>query len=184
MTHCRECRGKTSDEAPVCPRCGAPKPALQDYKGSGFEWASKATLFGVPLVHVAFGRDRNGKRRVAGGIVAVGQFGIGVVTVAQIGVGLIGIGQFIVGMGVIAQVAFASVASLGQFATGAVLCIGQFAAGAPLAGQVVVPLPPAVTLPVAVVLTIFCLEMIRAVFRSVRRKSSAEINPGDAPSPE
>ena len=82
---CRACKHDISTDAVMCPKCGAPFPARTTANVSGYEWKSKATLFGWPLVHVAFGRDKNGKLRVAKGIVAIGQFGVGAVTVAQFG---------------------------------------------------------------------------------------------------
>ena len=106
---------------------------------SGRDWKSQTTIFGLPLVHIAYGRDENGKRRVAKGIIAIGQFGVGVITIAQFGVaGLFGLGQFMIAPLAIAQFAGSLVAiaqfaitlcfGLGQFATGYV-AIGQFAAG-------------------------------------------------------
>ena len=82
----------------------------------GFEWKSSTKLFGWPLVHIAFGREKGGKLRIAKGVLAIGQFGIGAITIAQFGIGfLAGVGQFILaplalaqfglGLGVIAQFA-------------------------------------------------------------------------------
>ncbi|MGB9618257.1 MAG: hypothetical protein ACPL7J_13120, partial [Desulfomonilaceae bacterium] len=45
----------------------------------GFQWKTQRTLFGLPLVCIAFGRDEKGKIRVARGVVAVGQVAIGAV---------------------------------------------------------------------------------------------------------
>jgi hypothetical protein len=119
LTTCRECGAEVSDRARACPRCGAPQPANQLWSGSGFEWKSTRTYGGFPLVHIAFGRDRRGKWRVAKGIIAIGQFALGLVTVAQFGVGLVfGLGQFIVGGTVLAQFAGGLVVGVGQIATG------------------------------------------------------------------
>src|SRR5262249_18791217 len=44
----------------------------------GKEYKSKTTIFGIPLLHVAFGIDpKTGKKRVAKGIIAVGDIAIG-----------------------------------------------------------------------------------------------------------
>ena len=95
--------------------------------GFGFEWKSARTCGGYPLVHIAFGKDSRGKWRVARGIIAIGQFALGLVTVAQFGVGLLfGFGQFLIG-GVV----------LAQFAGGLVLGVGQVATGYVAIGQVV-----------------------------------------------
>ncbi len=100
------------------------KPDSAVRRPVGFEWKSKATVFGLPLVHIAIGRDRNGKLRVARGVVAIGQFGVGVITIAQFGFGFLGsIGQFVM-----------APAAVGQFAVGLIV-IGQFAIGLAAAGQ-------------------------------------------------
>lgn len=84
----------------------------------GFEWKTRRTLFGFPLVCVSFGRDEKGNTRVAKGIVAVGQFAIGVIAVAQVGVGfLFSFGQAVFGL-----------VTLGQLAIG-FLAVGQIAVG-------------------------------------------------------
>ncbi|HAV43001.1 TPA: hypothetical protein DCX15_03180 [bacterium] len=99
----------------------------------GFEWKSKTTLFGLPLIHIAIGWTiglEEGRWRlrpkVAKGIIAIGQFAFGVITIAQIGIGLLfGFGQVILGLTVVAQFALGVIFGLGQFATGYV-AIGQF----------------------------------------------------------
>lgn len=104
----------------------------------GFERRSETTLFGLPLVHSVGGKDPfTGKRRVACGVVAIGQFAIGGVALCQAGAGLVvvsqfaagllfGVGQFIVAPAAIAQFAATVLGSLGQFAVG-FATIGQFA---------------------------------------------------------
>ena len=125
LTTCRECGAEVSDQARVCLRCGAPQPANLSWSGTGFEWKSSRTYGVYPLVHIAFGRDRRGKLRVAKGVIAIGQFALGLVTVAQFGVGLLfGFGQFLIGGFVLAQFAGALVAGVGQIATG-YAAIGQ-----------------------------------------------------------
>ena len=125
LTTCRECGAEVSDQARACPRCGASQPANPAWSSTGFEWKSSRTYGGYPLVHIAFGKDSRGKRRVAKGIVAIGQFALGLITVAQFGVGLLfGFGQFLIGGVVLAQFAGALVLGVGQIATGYV-AIGQ-----------------------------------------------------------
>lgn len=126
---CRSCREGVSTEALSCPHCGAPHPAQQNWGGRGYEWKSKATLFGYPVVHVAFGRDEKGKLRVAKGVIAIGQFGIGAITVAQFGVGfLFGLGQFMLAPLALGQFAI-GLAAAGQFGIGLLFGAGQFATG-------------------------------------------------------
>ena len=94
LSTCRECGAEVNDRPGALPRCGAPQPANPAWSGTGFEWKSSRTYAGFPLVHIAFGKDSRGKRRVAKGVIAIGQFALGLITVAQFGVGLVfGFGQ-------------------------------------------------------------------------------------------
>jgi len=129
LTQCRECQKEISKEAMYCPHCGAPFPAREKWRGRGFEWKSKQTFYGFPLVHIAFGRDAQNRIRVAKGVIAIGQFGIGLITIAQFGVGILfGFGQFILGLTGLAQFAITGLFGVGQFALG-YIAIGQFALG-------------------------------------------------------
>lgn len=129
LVPCRECRHLISPNARSCPQCGAPFPARENWSGWGYEWKSKKTWYGYPLIHIAFGKNSQGKLRVAKGVVAIGQFAIGLVTIAQFGIGfLFGFGQFILGLTAIAQVAGGLIFALGQFAFG-YIAIGQIAIG-------------------------------------------------------
>jgi hypothetical protein len=103
----------------------------------GFEWRTKAEIFGWPLIHVAIGRDpRTLKLRVARGVIAVGQFGIGLITVAQFGFGLLfGLGQLVGGYVAVGQLALGLRFALGQFAIG-LTAIGQFAIGRYVLAQI------------------------------------------------
>ncbi len=122
---CRECKREVSLKAKFCPGCGAPYPAKKEWDGTGFEWKSTKTFYGYPLVHIAFGKNAEGKFRVAKGIIAIGQFAIGLITFAQFGIGVIfGFGQFIFGLSAISQFAFSILFGIGQFAIGYV-AIGQ-----------------------------------------------------------
>ncbi len=96
----------------------------------GYEWKTKAHILGLPLVHIALGRDREtGKLLIAKGVIAIGQFAIGVVAFGQFSVGILaGFGQFAAGLFAVAQFAVGILFGIGQFATGAA-AIGQFAFG-------------------------------------------------------
>ena len=119
LLKCRECGQEVSNQAFICPHCGAPQPGELQWLGTGFEWQSTQTFLGYPLIHVAVGKDARGKRRVAKGVIAIGQFAVGLITVAQFGVGLLfGFGQFIFGFTALAQFALAFYFGVGQFATG------------------------------------------------------------------
>jgi len=72
----------------VCPHCGAPYPAKENWDGWGFEYKSKATIAGLPLLHISFKYKPNRVPVPAKGIIAIGQFACGVFTLSQFGVGL------------------------------------------------------------------------------------------------
>ena len=64
----------------------------------GFEWRTKASIFGFPLICIAFGRDPDGRIRIAKGFLAVGQFAYGGIVIAQFGAGILTLSQFAVGL--------------------------------------------------------------------------------------
>lgn len=97
------------------------KSDLSDIFKSGvyFEYRSKRTLFGLPLVHVNIGLGRTAK-----GIIAVGLVAKGIISVGLLGFGVIAFGLFSLGV-----FAFGTLA-LGLFSAGAI-CLGiVIAAGA------------------------------------------------------
>ena len=73
---------------------------------------------------------------MAKGIIAVGQFAVGLITFAQVGIGLLfGFGQCIFGFTAVAQVAFGLYFGLGQISTGWT-AIGQICFGYYVLAQV------------------------------------------------
>jgi hypothetical protein len=135
LIRCEECGSDISDKAWICPKCGYPikmqnLPFPMRLGWWSYEWKSETTLFGWPLVHIAWGWDWNtGRLRVAKGIIAIGQFGIGLITIAQFGIGLLFcLGQFVVGFTALGQFAGGVLFAAGQFAVG-LYAYGQFAAG-------------------------------------------------------
>ncbi len=126
---CPECQEEVSAGAKSCPYCGASFSAKKQSKGFGFEWKSSKTFYGYPLVHIAFGRDERNRLKVAKGIVAIGQFGVGLITFAQFGIGILfAFGQFVLGFTTVAQIAISVLFGVGQLATG-YIAIGQVAFG-------------------------------------------------------
>ncbi|ETW97649.1 MAG: hypothetical protein ETSY1_21780 [Candidatus Entotheonella factor] len=126
---CRECQREVSRSARKCPHCRAPNPGQPHWQGTGREWKSKTTIWGYPLIHIAYGRNAQGKLRVAKGVIAIGQFAIGLIAIAQFGVGLLfGFGQFVCALSAFAQVALTPTIGIGQLATG-YIALGQIALG-------------------------------------------------------
>jgi hypothetical protein len=133
---CRSCRQMVKIGLIRCPHCGVVSPTHGQVRGSGFEWKTETEFFGYPLVHVAVGRDQDGRLRVAKGVIAIGQYAIGAFVLAQFGVALVfGLGQFILGPIVLGQIAIGLLFGAGQFATG-YAAIGQFALGYYAIGQI------------------------------------------------
>lgn len=110
-----------------------------------YEYKSKKTFMGLPLMHIHFGLKPVRAKGViaignaAQGIIAIGIVGLGVITLAPVGVGLLlAIGIIAVGGMALGSLAVGVVAggavSVGVFTMGAV-AIGQFSFGAFAMGQ-------------------------------------------------
>lgn len=117
MKQCRECGHQVSEQAFVCPGCGAPYPARQKWDGWGFEYKSGLKIAGLPLLHIAFKYRPNRTPVVARGIIAIGQFGCGVVCISQFGIGLFSLSQFTIAGFAIAQfaAAYSMIAQIGVY---------------------------------------------------------------------
>lgn len=119
---------------PRCLLCGQPveqgepaaKPLL--FLASpwffGFEYRSKLELFGMPVIHVAYGfNPRTGLPRLAHGIIAIGNFALGLVAVGGFAIGGLVLGGIGIGFLTLAGVA------LGWMAVGGIAVGGTFALG-------------------------------------------------------
>jgi hypothetical protein len=122
---CPECGNGISDKAVMCPMCGYSKG------GTGglycYEYKSKRTLFGLPLVHIVMGPafdPATGRLRVAKGIIAIGGIAMGWLALGGVALGLIAFGG--VGLGLLAALGGVGI-SLGLAAGG--LAIGTIAVG-------------------------------------------------------
>jgi len=94
----------------------------------GFEWKTRTSVFGIPLICISYGRDQFGKLRIARGLLAIGQFAVGGIVIAQFGVGILTIAQFAVGLLAFGQIVMGLLLGLGQIAGGA-FAIGQLVCG-------------------------------------------------------
>ena len=106
-----------SEQAYVCPNCGAPRPAKPKWDGWGIEYKSSTMMLGMPLIHVSFKFRPNFMPVPARGVIAIGQFGAGIVNISQFGIGLFSLGQFCVGGWVLSQfaVGYAIIAQIGLY---------------------------------------------------------------------
>ena len=94
-----------------------------------YEYKSKRTLFGVPLVHINLG---HGPRR-ARGIIAVGNLSRGVIAFGGLAVGILSFGACSLGMFSLGGLSLGLLVSVGGLSVGALafggLAIGLFAVG-------------------------------------------------------
>ena len=114
MKLCRDCQHQVSEQAAICPHCGAPHPAQAAWDGWGWEYKSAARIGQWPILHISFKYRQNRMPVPAKGIIAIGQLGVGVVTISQFSVGLFSLSQFTVAGFAVAQFALAY-ACLAQF---------------------------------------------------------------------
>ena len=117
MNQCRECQHTVSEQAMVCPGCGAPYPTRENWDGWGYEYKSKTTLLGLPLLHISFKYRPNRVPVVAKGVISIGQFGAGIINISQFGIGVISISQFTIAGYALAQfaVAYSCIAQIGLY---------------------------------------------------------------------
>jgi len=99
-------------------------------RGVAFEYKSKRTLFGLPLVHVHFGFGiKKAKGIIAIGIVAQGLVSIGIVSIGLLSIGLLGLGLFGLGLFSVGLLLAAGVVAIGAFSVGTI-AIGIISLGA------------------------------------------------------
>jgi RNA polymerase subunit RPABC4/transcription elongation factor Spt4 len=117
IKHCRECSKPVSDEAMMCPHCGAPAPAREKWDGWGWEYKSETVIAGLPRVHIAFKYKPPFKPVVARGWLAIGQFAVGGITISQFGIGLVSVSQFTLAGFAVAQIgaAYSLIAQIGIY---------------------------------------------------------------------
>ena len=130
LIECPECDNQVSDKAGMCPKCGFPISG----RGMGYEYMSEASLFGLPLVHIANGIDPETKRpRVAKGIIAIGNIAVGGLAIGGLSFGVISFGGLALGLIALGGAAIGLLLALGGMAIGLVAigggAIGYYALG-------------------------------------------------------
>lgn len=106
---------------------GAPLPQAEvhNYYAGEYEYKSKTTVCGVPLIHVHFGGLGP---RLARGIIAIGNISVGVVSIGGVAVGVFSLGGVALGLLFALGGLGVGALALGGFALG-IISIGGFAAG-------------------------------------------------------
>jgi len=125
MVRCSECGESISDRAMACPKCGAPGSKSPFF---GYEYRYPAEG-GFPLVHIATGIDpQTGRKRIARGVLAMGDVAFGVVAFGGVALGGISFGGLSLGVIAFGGLAIGAGLALGGMAIGTV-AIGGFAIG-------------------------------------------------------
>jgi len=97
------------------------------YGHGGVDYRSKATLFGLPWLHVASGIDpATGKQRVAKGIIAIGGKAKGIVAIGGVAMGCFAFGGLTIGVFTFGGLALGLLAS-GGLALGLIAAVGGLA---------------------------------------------------------
>ena len=132
MVRCSECGEMISDRAVACPKCGAPG------RGAPTMWMGYEMRFpagdGVPLLHIATGIDpATGRKRIAKGIIAIGDIAVGVIALGGVAVGVLSFGGLSLGLIALGGLSLGAGLALGGFAIGTVAvggaAIGYYAMG-------------------------------------------------------
>lgn len=142
--------------ASVCPECGRPLVEVLERRPTGNSanyrrYRSERTLFGHPLIDIAYGPDPGERAGKARGIIALGDDAIGLIAVGGLARGGIAIGGLafggiaiggiaVGGLGAQGGLAVAGLAALGGFALSGYFAIGGLAAGHVGTGGFFVPL--------------------------------------------
>ena len=129
-------------ESSKCPECGKPIVDVLRRKGmfagGGKRYRSKATLFGLPVVSIAFGPAEGELRGVARGVIALGDIAIGFLAVGGVSCGIVAVGGAALGLFAIGGLAIGLLTALGGTAIGTAAmggaAIGVLAIGAGAAG--------------------------------------------------
>jgi tRNA A-37 threonylcarbamoyl transferase component Bud32 len=96
----------------------------------GYEYRSRTELFGYPLVHIAYGFDpQTHRRRIAKGIVAVGDVAIGVLALGGMAFGVFACGGVAMGLMTLGGMSVGLLFAIGGGAVGLGLSIGGGAVG-------------------------------------------------------
>jgi predicted Ser/Thr protein kinase len=114
---------------PATPPAPGPAAREQEPAARGYQYRSSRTIWGIPLLHIAFARDPNGARiSLARGVVAIGDAAVGLVAIGGFAAGGVAIGGMSVGVITLAGISAALLLAIGGIAFGG-FAIGSLAFG-------------------------------------------------------
>lgn len=123
------------DSELVCQACeksvsGNPENFKPPKHQKPFEYKTRLTIFGWPLVHIVYGVDQKTKKpNVARGFIAMGGVAIGGIACGGMAIGGLAFGGCAVGMVSFGGAALGLLAALGGLAVGFGLSVGSYAVG-------------------------------------------------------
>jgi hypothetical protein len=98
------------------------------YYWGGYEYKSKTTILGLPLVHISQGFTPEGRFRVAKGFIAIGNVAVGVIAVGGASIGVFSFAGAGIGIVCFAGLAFGLFCGIGGVAIG-YIAVGGIALG-------------------------------------------------------
>jgi hypothetical protein len=115
-----------------CPECGKPLVEVLtrkafDLSKFGRRYKSRIMLFGLPLIHIAFGPDEDGPHGKAKGILALGEKATGLIAIGGQATGIVAIGGFARGVCCLGGISI-GLFSCGGCALGVLMASGGLAA--------------------------------------------------------
>jgi hypothetical protein len=164
---------KGLEDSTRCPECGKPIIEVLMRKefsvARGKRYRSKANLFGLPVIDVAYGPYGNEKRGRARGIIAIGDFPMGVLAIGGLPRGIVAIGGVAVGCFAIGGNSIGLITSLGGNSVGG-LAVGGTAWGVFAIGAVAFGVVAEAITPVGVYVRSFLrpLRHVPPVFNNLR----------------
>ncbi|MCH8150773.1 MAG: hypothetical protein IH830_00185 [Planctomycetes bacterium] len=141
--YCGNCGYKLTGlvDSSKCPECGKPLVEVVSRIGQwGRRYRSEATLFGLPVIDVAFGPRPGERIGRARGVIALGDRATGLVAVGGFARGAVAVGGNAIGLFTLGGFSFGLVAAWGGVAIGALsyggLALGMLASGGLVLGIV------------------------------------------------
>lgn len=146
--YCAECGYDLSGatDSARCPECGRPlvdvlRRRQERVHYAGRRWTSKRTIFGMPVVDVAYGPREGEPRGKARGFIAIGDDALGVLALGGVARGVVALGGVAIGGFTAGGLSIGALAAAGGMAVSTGMSvgggsIGTFATGGGAAGLV------------------------------------------------